>query len=380
MAKILIVDDDEQLRQTIVMVLKLRGFTALEADNGVSALEVARQNLPDLIISDINMPGQDGFSALKQIRENPATAAIPMILMTGEMDSNMRKGMELGADDFLTKPFAMPELLNAINARLRKHEAIQKAAEQKLSELRESISLMLPHELNTPLVGILGFGEIIHGCADTLKTDELREMGRNILESGQRLQRLIRNFLIFAQLQLVSADPNEMAAMRRRVTSDAAQVITLAARARAESAHREADLNEDLATGSAEIAEDLLSKMVEELVSNAFKFSRKDQPVHVVTRFDGNFLWLTVRDEGRGMKPEHVAQIDAYVQFDRKLHEQQGSGLGLAICKKLAEIHGGRLEVTSIEGSGTTVTVSLPHNLQDAPAPDPQPHEQTPAS
>lgn len=365
MAQILIVDDDDQLRQTIMMVLKLRGFTPLEADNGVAALEVARKHFPDLIISDINMPGQDGFSALKQIREDPSTAAIPMILMTGEMDSNMRKGMELGADDFLTKPFAMPELLNAINARLRKHEVVQKAAEKKLSELRENISLMLPHELNTPLVGILGFGEIIHSCADTLKVEELREMGKNILESGQRLQKLIQNFLIFAQLELVGADPKEVAAMRQKLTANAAQVITLAARARVEAAQREKDLEENLTEARVEIAEDLLSKIVEELVGNALKFSKPGQKVKVGNRLDGNFVELTVADEGRGMKSEHVAQIDAYVQFDRKLHEQQGSGLGLAICKKLTDIHGGKLEVTSREGEGTTVTVRLPSNLQD---------------
>lgn len=365
MAKILIVDDDDQLRQTIMMVLKLRGFTPLEADNGVAALEMAKQYFPDLIISDINMPGQDGFAALKQLREEPSTAAIPMILMTGEMDSNMRKGMELGADDFLTKPFAMPELLNAINARLRKVEAVQKAAEKKLSELRENISLMLPHELNTPLVGILGFGEIIHSCADTLGEEELRDMGKNILESGQRLQKLIQNFLIFAQLELVGADPNEVASMRRKVCDNAAHVITLATRARVEASKREQDVTEELSDVRAEIADDLLSKIVEELVGNALKFSKPGDAVRVSNRLSGNFMILKVEDEGRGMKPEHVAQIDAYVQFDRKLHEQQGSGLGLAICKKLAEIHGGKLEVESREGEGTTVTVTLPSNLQD---------------
>jgi two-component system sensor histidine kinase/response regulator len=311
------------------------------------------------------MPGQDGFSALKQIREDPSTAAIPMILMTGEMDSNMRKGMELGADDFLTKPFAMPELLNAINARLRQHQAVQKAAEKKLSELRENISLMLPHELNTPLVGILGFGEIIHSCADTLGVDELREMGKNILESGLRLQKLIQNFLIFAQLELVSADPKEVAAMRRKLTDNASLVITLATRARAEAAKREADIVEELEEAPVEIAEDLLSKIVEELVGNALKFSKAGTKIHVSNRLAGNFVTIKVTDQGRGMKAEHVAQIDAYVQFDRKLHEQQGSGLGLAICKKLAEIHGGKLEVESREGQGTTVTVTLPSNLQD---------------
>ncbi|MGB0581858.1 MAG: hybrid sensor histidine kinase/response regulator [Limisphaerales bacterium] len=370
MAKILIVDDDVQLRQTIKMVLKLRGYDALEADDGAGALAVAQSEFPDLIISDINMPGQDGLTALKQLREDPKTATIPMILMTGEMDSNMRKGMELGADDFLTKPFAMPELLNAINARLEKKNAVQQAAEKKLSELRENISLMLPHELNTPLVGILGFGEIIYSCADTLKTAELKEMGKNILESGQRLQKLIQNFLVFSQLQMVSVDPNETEAMRNKITDKVKTVVTLAARAAAEAAKRDEDLRDELTEGCTGIAEDLLSKVIEELCGNAFKFSSRGTPVIISNRVEHDTLIIEVRDEGRGMKPEHIASIDAYVQFDRKMHEQQGSGLGLAICKMLAEIHGGSLRITSELGKGTTSAFCLPvRQLPAAPQP-----------
>ena len=108
MPKILIVDDDAQLRSTIQMVLKLKGYDVIDADNGVTALKLARAALPDLVISDINMPQADGFAALVELRKDPATASIPLILMTGESDgAGMRKGMELGADDFLSKPFAM---------------------------------------------------------------------------------------------------------------------------------------------------------------------------------------------------------------------------------------------------------------------------------
>ncbi len=367
MSKILIVDDDDQLRQTIKMVLKLRGYDAMEADNGVSALEIAKSEVPDLIISDINMPGQDGLSALKKIREDPVTATVPMILMTGEMDSNMRRVMEMGADDFLTKPFAMPALLNAIEARIRKQETVQKAAERKLSELRENISLMLPHELNTPLVGILGFGEIIYSCADTLKVEELREMGKNILDSGQRLQSLIQNFLIFAQLEMVGADPMEVESMRSKVTGNVVPIITMAARASAEANKRDDDLKEELAKSGARIAEDLLSKIVGEVTSNAFKFSDSGKEVTVVAKVDGDQLVITISDQGRGMRAEHVAAIDSFVQFDRKLHEQQGSGLGLAICKKLTEIHGGKLQIESEEEVGTTVTVTLPAAPQQDP-------------
>jgi len=369
MAKVLIVDDDVQLRQTIKMVLKLRGYDPLEADNGVAALEMARNHLPDVILSDINMPGTDGLDALKALREDPTTAPIPLILMTGAMDSNMRKGMEMGADDFLLKPFTMPDLLNAIAARLKKQDAVQQAAERKLSELREHISLMLPHELNTPLVGILGFGEIIYSCADTLTPEELKEMGKNILESGKRLQKLIQNFLIFAQLEMISADPAEMAAMRAKTTHNAQQVITLAAHARAEAAKREADLREDLCAASLGIAEDLLSKIIEELVGNAFKFSQPGTPVAVSSRVEDEHLIIEIRDQGRGMKAEHIAKVDAYVQFDRKMHEQQGSGLGLAICKRLTDIHGGVMHLESAEGQGTTVTVTFPLAKASEPAP-----------
>jgi len=349
MSKILIVDDDDQLRQTIKMVLKLRGYDAMEADNGTTALEIARAQVPDLIISDINMPGEDGLSALKKIRRDPVTATIPMILMTGEMDSNMRRVMEMGADDFLTKPFAMPALLNAIEARI------------------QNISLMLPHELNTPLVGILGFGEIIYSCADTLKVEELKEMGKNILDSGQRLQSLIQNFLIFAQLEMVGADPMEVESMRGKITGNALPIITMASRASAEANRRDEDLKEDLQSTGVCIAEDLLSKVVEELTSNAFKFSDTGTDVTVSTKVQSDTLVITIADHGRGMRAEHVAGVDSFVQFDRKMHEQQGSGLGLAICKKLTEIHGGKMQIESEVGVGTTVTVTLPAAPQQDP-------------
>ena len=361
MPKILIVDDDAQLRSTIQMVLKLKGYEVIDADNGLTALKLARAALPDLIISDINMPQSDGFAALTELRKDPATASIPLILMTGNADpSGMRKGMELGADDYLDKPFAMNALLKAVEARLKKQDVVKQTAEKKLAELRANLSLMLPHELNTPLVGILGYGEIISTCADTLQPDELAEMGRNILESGQRLQRLIQNFLIYSQLELLRADDREIAAMRAKRVEDVNESVTLVAHTKAQAANRLADLRTDICHGSVCCAEDLLSKMVEEILGNAFKFSKPGTPVKVSAVPEGKLLKFTISDQGRGMKPEYVNSIAAYVQFERRQHEQQGSGLGLVIAKRLIELHGGTLTLESIEGAGTTATIRLP--------------------
>lgn len=361
MPKILIVDDDAQLRSTIQMVLKLKGYEVIDADNGATALKLARAALPDLIISDINMPQADGYAALAEIRKDPTTAAIPLILMTGESEAaGMRRGMELGADDFLTKPFAMNALLKAVEARLKKQNVVKETAEKKLAELRANLSLMLPHELNTPLVGILGYGEIISTCADTLQPGELAEMGRNILESGQRLQRLIQNFLIYSQLELLRADDKEITAMRAKRTEDVSDTLTLVAHTKAQAHNRLADLRTDIYHGPVCCADDLLSKMVEEIVSNACKFSKPGTPVKISALPEGKQLKIVVTDQGRGMKADDLHSIAAYVQFDRRQHEQQGSGLGLVIAKRLVELHGGTLTLESTENVGTTVTIRLP--------------------
>lgn len=361
MPKILIADDDAQLRSTISMVLKLKGYDVIDADNGATALKLARAALPDLVISDINMPQADGYSALTELRKDPLTAAIPLILMTGEVEQNtMRKGMDLGADDYLHKPFAMSALLKAVEARIKKREVLRQSAEKKLAELRANLSLMLPHELNTPLVGILGYGEIISNCADTLQPAELAEMGRNILESGQRLQRLVQNFLIYSQLELLRADDSEVQAMRAKRVEDVHETLTLVARTKAQALNRLNDLLADICHASAAMADDLLAKIVEELLGNAFKFSKPGTPVGLTATTEGKFLKVVITDRGRGMKVEHLSNIDAYVQFDRRRHEQQGTGLGLVIAKRLTEMHGGTLNLDSTEGAGTTVTIRLP--------------------
>ena len=116
----------------------------------------------------------------------------------------------------------------------------------------------------------------------------------------------------------------------------------------------------DVCHAAAAITEDYFTKIVDELLDNAFKFSSSGSPVEVRSVVNEGYVMLTVRDRGRGMKPEHVSEIGAYMQFERKLYEQQGSGLGLTIAKRLTELHGGELKVQSEIGTGTSVAVRLP--------------------
>src|SRR6266850_690879 len=226
MKKILVIDDEEWLREMVHLALSQKGYEVIEAGNGSVGVEVARRDLPDLILCDVNMEKMDGYRTLSSMRSEPVTASIPFILMTGLADNaGMRHGMELGADDYLPKPFTIEALYAAVEARLKKATAIRQEAEKKLADLRDNISLMLPHEMRTPLNGILAYGEILASDAANLPAAEVAEMGQVIHDSGKRLERLIENFLIYAQLELLSTDMAKINALRKKQTLDAAGLI-----------------------------------------------------------------------------------------------------------------------------------------------------------
>src|SRR6478672_578890 len=244
MKRILVIDDETWLREMVHMALEQKGYEVLEAENGATGIEAARTALPDLILCDVNMEKVDGYLTLSSLRKEPATASVPFILMTGLADhAGMRHGMELGADDYLPKPFTIDALYGAVEARLKKAEAVRQHAEKKLADLRDNISLMLPHELRTPLNGILAYGEILASDAANLPAKEVAEMGQVIHDSGKRLEHLIENFLIYAQLEILGTDQQKINALRAKQTPAAGALVERVAREQAEQANRLQDLD-----------------------------------------------------------------------------------------------------------------------------------------
>ncbi|HPU57473.1 MAG TPA: ATP-binding protein, partial [Verrucomicrobiota bacterium] len=147
---------------------------------------------------------------------------------------------------------------------------------------------------------------------------------------------------------------------RRTRAASPASLVEQQARAQAERANRPNDIRLDLKDVPVQMSDEYLGKVVGELVQNAFKFSQPGTIVDVELSGAGEHVVLVVTDRGRGLSPEQITKIGAYMQFDRKMHEQQGLGLGLTICKRLVELHGGTLSIQSEVGRGTTVTVKLP--------------------
>jgi signal transduction histidine kinase len=361
MQKILIIDDEEIFRQATACALERKGYEPHEAGDGLEGAEVARRVLPDLIICDVNMERMNGYTLLETLRQEPATAAVPFILMTGMGDvESMRRGMNLGADDYLAKPFTASQLLSAVEARLKKAQLLRQTAEKKLSDLRANLSLALPHEMITPLNGIFGLAQILSTDAASLSAAEVAEFGSNILHSAERLHRTVQNFLLYGQLEMKASDPERLETLILKRTPGVRRIIEDRARRCAESVGRVADLHLELADGSAGLGQDLFTKLVDELIDNAFKFSTAGTPVRVSAALNGAKFVLSVSDRGRGMDARQIADIGAYAQFNRKTHEQQGSGLGLAIVRRIVELHAGQFEIQSEPGAGTTISVKLP--------------------
>lgn len=144
--KILIIEDNDDIRESIVEILELANYEVIAASNGKTGMEQANQHLPHLILCDIMMPELDGYGVLYLLGKNPQTASIPFIFLTAKAERlDMRKGMEMGADDYLTKPFDDMELLNAVESRLNKRakqEAIYSKSLESISGLLSGASGM----------------------------------------------------------------------------------------------------------------------------------------------------------------------------------------------------------------------------------------------
>lgn len=366
MKRILVIEDEPMVRNNIEQILELSDYESIVAKDGEEGLELAKAHLPDVIISDIMMPKLDGYGVLKALKENSLTENIPLIFLTAKAEkTDFRQMMELGADDYLSKPFTPEEVLNAIAARLEKKLVVERKTKVQMEELRTNITFHLPHELNTPLNGIISAASFLEEFADCLDPEEIREMAENIKISGERLFRMTKNFLLYAHLETVATDPVK----HKSFLEDADKcfvkdLIRATSFNKVKKANREEDLHLDLEDALLVISQKHICKLVEELTDNALKFSDPGTPIEIISKLKDRTFHLQVIDRGRGMSAEQFAQVGAYMQFERKLYEQQGSGLGLAICQTMVKVYGGELEVERKEEK-TIVSMTLPSCLSE---------------
>lgn len=354
--KILIVEDDNTLRNEICAILNMEGFLIAEADNGESAIEIASTFLPDLILCDIMMPRMDGLQVLSKLREAPSSMLTPFIFITALAErENIRLGMALGADDYLIKPFTRTEMLQTIHTRLSKSEVLRRHMDSEMDELREQIMTSVPHEMRTPLHAIIGLSTIIN--EEAIKGDQSRiaDLSDYIHRSGMQLLGLINKFTQYLELRIEKPRPVVSEAL-----SAPAEIIEKVISRLAKQYCRESDIKTDISNASVRIPQDMLETLLTEIIDNAFKFSKPGTDIFVKAYQEVDYYRIVIQDHGIGMRQADLDRIGAFGQFDRNVIEQQGSGLGLINSKLIAERYSGKFSILSEPQSGTKVNILVP--------------------
>lgn len=357
MERILVIEDEEHVRSSIRDLLLGVGYSVLEAENGRAGLELAMNAWPDLILSDIMMPEMDGYRVLEEIQKNPLTSTIPFIFLTAKVNlSDMREGMNLGADDYLTKPFRLGDLLKAIDKRLEKKRKL----DEKIKNITDNIMKYIPHELRTPLVSIAGFSDILLNDLELLQPDEVISIVGRIKNGSLRLHETIEKFLTFLETDLIAKDPEYRIECARTVLKNPHEVIKTSALTLVSKTERRDDLTITEAGSSAVyITSIFMDIIVAGLLDNALKFSEPGSPVIVRSYSENGFFYLEVEDHGLGMTLEEIALISPFRQFNRDFMQQSGNGLGLAAIKNIVDICGGTMDIVSRPGEFTKVSVAL---------------------
>jgi signal transduction histidine kinase len=405
--RVLVVDDLAENRELLQAHLENAGYHVVTAANGQEALTSVGTERPDLILLDLVMPGVDGFEVCRRLKADAATAFIPIIIVTALSDFRHRlQGIEVGADEFLTKPFNALELVTRVRSLLRtKHLHDQVAAsnrllEQKVAErtaalehaladlravdrFKSEFLANLSHELRTPLTPIQGYLPALLEEVFGRLTVEQREVLDKIAANVDRLHRLIDDLLAFMEWESGQVSLS-LAPMPVATLVEAAGTRAMAL-AREKGVRVSVEVSGALPPVPADAG--ALSQALGHLLENAVKFTPPGGHVTVGARrahgfpypaTDGHILHaqaasdiqpspkeyveLAVQDTGVGIPPEALPRIfDRFYQVDSSsTREHGGTGLGLAIVKRIVDAHGASIAVESRPGQGTIFLVRLP--------------------
>lgn len=344
MKRVLVIEDDPLVRANIVDLLEAENYDVQAAENGKIGVDHALKHPPDIIVCDIMMPEMDGYQVMDALRTAPSTQNTPFIFLSAMADkTQVRQGMDMGADDYLTKPFKRQELLSAIVARLDRKARMDEEARRKLDSLRSNISLSLPQELHAPLASILGTQQLLLELYDSYNKSHVLSMIEKMHKDTRRLQRLVQNFLLYARLELLASDEAQIRALRSEALDQPGTVIGNVATNKAKEADRDKDLKLELADVPICVSDTAMAMIISELVDNALKFSLPGTPVQVKGEADDTHYLISVIDQGPGLASSHLSQISPFIQFERRWSQREGTGFGLTLAKRMAELYDGEL-------------------------------------
>lgn len=355
--KIVFIDDEVNVRETLVEILESAGHKVFAADNGVEGLALCRIVVPDVVVCDVMMPGMGGFEVLQRLRSDDDLSEIPFLFLSAKSDRDfIRKGMNLGADDFITKPFKANELLAALDKKVERFERYKAVLAERMNQVTEHFGKYGFHELNTPMNGIKGAVDFMLEYDDLIQQTERKDLLSSVKISALRIMRTYTNLLWFFKI----SQGEEVYSFKW--TSD----LVASAKVLEEkvSIFYEGQLLPSFHMLPARLPmhTQALELILFELVDNAMKFGDANRPPIVTgtPSADQKYYVIQVQDHGDGMDQKQLAMVGPMVQFNRDKREQQGWGLGLFLAKHLIEKSGGSLSLRSVIGEGTTATAYIP--------------------
>ncbi|MFE3870038.1 response regulator [Flavobacterium sp. ZS1P70] len=356
--KILLVDDELNLRETISELLIYQNYSVKSACNGQEALDLLEYWTPDLIICDIMMPVMDGYTLHGIIKDIHSLNSIPFIFLTAKKEHNlMRKCLLDGADDFISKPFKIKELTSIIESKIERFSKI-KNTYTNLYPGRKKVFL---HEINTPLNGILGPIELLMENPKELDKKEISAFYESIKISGERLNRTMQNIILYQNLKnnFIEFNLNSSADILNEFLKTKEKILKIY-----EGQEKRISFEIDKAT--IKINSEHLQYIFFELIDNALKFSSNNKVIIVSgEQFNNEYYELVIRDFGIGFSEQELNKIGAAQQFNREEREQQGLGLGLFLSKIIIKKSNGVFTIVSKENEGTSIKIFLP--LCDTP-------------
>ncbi len=356
MKSILLVEDEPDVRATIQELLEAENYRVFSAKDGKEGYDLALREIPDMILSDIKMPIINGIQMYEMLQKHDSFKHTPFIFLSAKVDlADIRQGMAVGADDYITKPFTIEDLLDAVKLRFKKKENIIKDFE----ELRESLVKRIPHELRTPLISILGFSEILSENIDSFSKDDIIKMVEQINKTGKQLHTIIEKYIFFAKLLSLENEKHlgkisqySFLVEQFNLKYDLASILG--------KSDRIDSIQVEMETCTIAMDEANFNAIIRELLENAVKFSEAGTPIRIGGLISEGKYEVTVEDRGTGMAPESVEQIKSFCQFEPDRYLYSGVGLGLAIVKKIMELSNSTMEIKSKKGEGTIVKIIIP--------------------
>jgi len=366
---ILVVDDEPANIHVLMGTLKSE-YAILAATNGKKALEFANKTpQPDLILLDIMMPEMDGYEVCRRLKENPDTREIPVIFITAMTDiGDKTKGFELGAVDYITKPFDPREVEVRVKTHVtfklakeeveRHHQELKQSysALQKAETARDSLTHMIVHDMRTPLNGIQGYIDmilILH--KDKLDESVLYELKRAKTNTSKLIE-MVSSLLDLNRLESgqmpVDMKENDMV----QTVRDAVQILGV----QADYVNLIFEPEDNQIYGVFDV--DLIRRVIVNLLSNAIKFTAKDKDVSIKIIRSENELEISIKDSGPGI-PEDLQGIifEKFGQAEvKKSQKGYSSGIGLAFCKMAVEAHGTEIGIECAAGKGSRFFFRVP--------------------